>query len=98
MPRHFWLKVIFLGLYLLATPVPAAEPGITFDTPLSSSDLLQQAPKRVAASYSCSPRKTCSQIRSCAEAQWYLRNCSWGPRLDGDGDGAPCEALCGSNN
>ncbi|MHA6297847.1 excalibur calcium-binding domain-containing protein [Devosia sp. CAU 1758] len=50
------------------------------------------------AQVSCQPRRTCSQIGSCEEARWYLNNCSWGGRLDGDSDGAPCEQLCGSNN
>jgi hypothetical protein len=53
---------------------------------------------RLAQSWSCDQRKTCGKIRSCEEAQWYLANCSWGGRLDGDGDGSPCENLCGSNN
>jgi endonuclease YncB( thermonuclease family) len=45
-------------------------------------------------SYSCSPRRTCSAIRSCQEALWYLENCSWGGRLDRDNDGIPCESIC----
>lgn len=44
--------------------------------------------------YSCSPRRTCKQIGSCDEARWYLENCSWGGRLDRDGDGVPCEGIC----
>ncbi|MER9623289.1 thermonuclease family protein [Mesorhizobium sp. M0222] len=44
--------------------------------------------------YSCQPRRTCSQIGSCDEAQWYLQNCSWGGKLDRDGDGQACETLC----
>ncbi|MBV0892886.1 thermonuclease family protein [Paracoccus sp. Z118] len=48
----------------------------------------------VQRSYSCSPRRTCSQIGSCQEARWYLDNCSWGGRLDGDSDGVPCESIC----
>ncbi|MER9758521.1 thermonuclease family protein [Mesorhizobium sp. M0138] len=44
--------------------------------------------------YSCQPRRTCSQISSCDEAQWYLQNCSWGRKLDRDGDGLACETLC----
>lgn len=48
----------------------------------------------VAQSYSCQPRKTCGQIGSCQEANWYLWNCSWGGRLDGDSDGVPCESIC----
>lgn len=49
---------------------------------------------QVAQSYSCQPRRTCSQISSCDEAQWYLQNCSWGRKLDRDGDGQACETLC----
>lgn len=44
--------------------------------------------------YSCVPRRTCKQISSCDEAQWYLQNCSWGGKLDRDGDGVACETLC----
>ncbi|TIT50776.1 MAG: thermonuclease family protein, partial [Mesorhizobium sp.] len=51
--------------------------------------------KLVAQSgYSCEPRRTCKQISSCDEAQWYLQNCLWGGKLDRDGDGVACETLC----
>jgi hypothetical protein len=49
-----------------------------------------------AQTWSCSQRRLCTQISTCAEARWYLKNCSWGHRLDGEGDGIPCEKLCGS--
>ncbi|TKB94891.1 MAG: thermonuclease family protein, partial [Mesorhizobium sp.] len=51
--------------------------------------------KLVAQSgYSCEPRRTCSQIGSCEEANWYLQNCLWGGKLDRDKDGIPCESQC----
>ncbi|MFB9983035.1 thermonuclease family protein [Mesorhizobium kowhaii] len=50
--------------------------------------------RQVAQSYSCQPRRTCSQISSCDEARWYLDNCPWGGKLDRDSDGIPCESLC----
>lgn len=50
--------------------------------------------RQVAQSYTCQPRRTCSQIGSCDEANWYLSNCPWGGKLDRDGDGLPCESLC----
>lgn len=43
--------------------------------------------------YSCSARKTCGQMASCAEAKFHLNECGNG-RLDRDDDGAPCESLC----
>lgn len=42
------------------------------------------------ASFSCDGRKHCSQMRSCAEAKFFLANCP-GTKMDGDGDGIPCE-------
>ena len=51
--------------------------------------------KLVAQSgYSCELRRTCKQIASCEEAQWYLQNCTWGGKLDRDNDGVACETLC----
>ena len=70
-------------------------------TPLiaDETDLVQvEIPQTLqfAASYPCSPRKTRSKtIRSCEEAYWLFRNCSWGGALDRDNDGVPCETLCG---
>lgn len=42
---------------------------------------------------SCGAKRHCSEMTSCAEARFYLRQC--GVRsLDGDHDGIPCESLC----
>lgn len=43
--------------------------------------------------YSCSSKQYCSQMTSCDEALWYLRECGV-QTLDGDGDGRPCEVMC----
>ncbi|WP_244500481.1 excalibur calcium-binding domain-containing protein [Methyloceanibacter methanicus] len=48
------------------------------------------------AGMSCGPKRTCGEMASCAEAVHYLRDCGRG-RLDGDGDGIPCETLCGKD-
>jgi cold shock CspA family protein len=52
-------------------------------------------PRAPAASlFSCDGRTRCSQMRSCAEATFFLKNCP-GTQMDGDGDGVPCEQqLC----
>lgn len=59
-----------------------------------SDEIPEMLQRFVQGSYSCSPRRTCSQIGSCQEARWYLTNCSWGGRLDRDNDGVPCENMC----
>lgn len=44
--------------------------------------------------FSCSGKRYCRQMSSCAEANFYLRQCGVAS-LDGDSDGQPCEVLCG---
>jgi endonuclease YncB( thermonuclease family) len=41
----------------------------------------------------CGSRTYCREMASCAEARAYLEQCGL-KRLDGDGDGVPCESLC----
>jgi len=72
--------------------------GLVASQVASSPEPAISKPIELSQSWSCAPRKTCGKISSCEEAEWYLVNCSWGPRLDRDNDGAPCESLCGSNN
>jgi len=43
-----------------------------------------------ASRYKCDGRTRCSQMRSCAEATFFLENCP-GVEMDGDFDGIPCE-------
>jgi endonuclease YncB( thermonuclease family) len=42
----------------------------------------------------CGTKTYCKEMTSCEEARFYLLNCG-STRLDGDGDGTPCEKLCG---
>lgn len=44
-------------------------------------------------SYSCNVRKKCSQLINCDEAMFLLKSCGF-KRLDGNGDGVPCEKIC----
>jgi len=52
--------------------------------------LLGQSPTSIA----CGTKRFCREMRSCAEASYYLERCGL-HRLDGDRDGIPCETLCG---
>jgi uncharacterized protein HemX len=42
------------------------------------------------SNFHCDGRTYCSQMTSCAEATFFLRNCP-GTKMDGDGNGIPCE-------
>lgn len=43
-----------------------------------------------AGPYRCDGRTHCSQMTSCDEAMYFLRNCP-NTQMDGDGNGIPCE-------
>lgn len=60
----------------------AAPPG---DLPVSPTDALP-----ASSSFSCDGRTHCSQMTSCAEATFFLRNCP-AVEMDGNNDGVPCE-------
>jgi hypothetical protein len=46
-----------------------------------------------SAGWICGTKTTCGQMSSCDEAKFYLATCGV-KRLDGNGDGVPCEKLC----
>ncbi len=43
--------------------------------------------------FTCGAKRFCGEMSSCAEAIFHLEQCGL-ERLDGDGDGVPCEKLC----
>jgi hypothetical protein len=52
-------------------------------------------PRDTVAGRRCDGRVYCSQMTSCDEATWFLKNCP-GVKMDGEGDGVPCESQwCG---
>jgi Excalibur calcium-binding domain len=69
----------------LAGPVAAAPVS---DLPRQSED---------EGKFSCDGRVYCSQMTSCAEAKYFLAHCP-GTKMDGDGNGIPCERqFCGNH-
>ena len=57
---------------------------------LSSRPPAARAPL-AAPQFRCDGRTHCSQMSSCEEATWFIRNCP-GTQMDGDHDGVPCES------
>lgn len=61
------------------------------ESPTSSpASLGTSAAPVTATGFKCDGRILCSQMTSCAEATFFLRNCP-GVKMDGDNDGIPCE-------
>lgn len=88
------------GLWALSNPIPPWEwrkshPGTFGDQPRATG-LPRAAPAAAALSgAACGSKKHCSEMVSCEEARRYLTQCGI-KTLDGNGDGMPCESLCGS--
>jgi endonuclease YncB( thermonuclease family) len=63
---------------------------------VAASPVQREAPATSATAgqaFTCSGKRYCREMSSCAEAQFYLNKCGL-TRLDGDSDGVPCEAIC----
>lgn len=69
---------------LFESPQPA--PPVTPPQPAP----LFESKRPVQASFGCDGRQHCSQMTSCEEANFFLKNCP-NTKMDGDHDGRPCE-------
>jgi cold shock CspA family protein len=98
-PKHsrpFLAKIVGLTLVLalgafgfdyqqklpVASP-PQARPGST-GTESTATPITE------AQGFKCDGRTHCSQMTSCTEAKYFLKNCP-GTQMDGNNDGTPCE-------
>lgn len=61
--------------------------GEAFSAPANSTFSTENAPNK---QFRCDGRTHCSQMTSCAEATYFLRNCP-NTKMDGNNDGVPCE-------
>jgi hypothetical protein len=100
------LKKLILGALLGSVGVlayqqyterPASAEGLEAQSFYSDSsglgDLSEEPPE---PQYNCDGRIYCSQMTSCEEAEYFLANCP-GVKMDGGGDGVPCERQwCGN--
>jgi cold shock CspA family protein len=75
------------------TPQSAYEAPSSEYTPHSTSHTAYEAPSSVTEApspFHCDGRTHCSQMTSCAEAEFFLNNCP-NVKMDGNHDGEPCE-------
>jgi endonuclease YncB( thermonuclease family) len=72
-----------------ATPTGAPAAPVVVAAPPPQRPARGETPP--AVTLRCDGRTRCSQMRSCAEAQYFLAHCP-GVQMDGDGDGIPCES------
>jgi len=87
-------KQVPRGLWALSDPMPPWEwrklhPNVDSKPPVASVPVTGGT-----NSPGCGSKKRCSEMTSCEEARHYLTQCGI-KTLDGNGDGVPCDNLCG---
>lgn len=70
-----------------AHPVTPAEAAHSPVSPMASTTSSLSG----GLGFQCDGRQYCSQMTSCEEAKYFLRNCP-NTEMDGDHDGVPCES------
>mgnify|MGYP001176767674 FL=1 len=72
--------------YVLGARASLSQPRV--NEPVANRGARTEAPSTTA--FQCDGRIYCSQMTSCAEATYFLKNCP-GVKMDGNNDGIPCE-------
>jgi len=84
--------VIVMGIVSLwkhVTETPSAAPqGNSTELAETAAEEPELAVER--PDFRCDGRVYCREMTSCAEAQYFLDHCP-GVKMDGEGDGIPCE-------
>ena len=88
-------RSVFSGLLRLAVVLVLVAYGYSEYSRRASGPALsavetQATEQSASASFQCDGRTFCSQMSSCAEAKYFLKNCP-NVKMDGNHDGIPCE-------
>lgn len=85
------ILLIYLAFFVYNKVTETNKVPNRTEIPIISTPLKQ----RHIVNYSCDGKVYCSEMTSCEEARYYQKHCP-GTRMDGDGDGVPCESQwCG---
>ncbi len=86
--KPFFITIFGLAIIFSTTLLGTSGSTTPHGTKSHQVSLLKN--EKVDERYKCSGKIYCSEMTSCAEAKFYLRNCP-GTKLDGNYDGVPCE-------
>jgi len=89
------MKKILLGIVLGALALSAWQRVNHPESMTETANVEQPASLTVETitsppSFHCDGRTRCTEMTSCEEATFFLQNCP-GVKMDGGGDGVPCE-------
>jgi len=83
--------VVALGAYGYSEYTGRVNPQTVTESQTSdTATAIESSDSPVSVSFHCDGRTHCSQMTSCAEAEFFLRSCP-DVKMDGDHDGEPCE-------
>ena len=92
-----WAVIVLLFVVIAAGTRHAWSPGGGHAPGAAGPELRAPVAEPASGPWRCDGRTHCSQMTSCAEATWFLKNCQ-GVQMDGNHDGVPCEQQwCGSH-
>ncbi|NKB16943.1 MAG: excalibur calcium-binding domain-containing protein [Pseudanabaena sp. CRU_2_10] len=83
------LVLCFLG-WQIYTKYQTSRPLTTSNREVPSLINRPSSQKESSPLFRCDGRTHCSQMTSCAEATFFLKNCP-NVKMDGNNDGIPCE-------
>ncbi|MFO1367406.1 MAG: excalibur calcium-binding domain-containing protein [Marinagarivorans sp.] len=84
------LSSIVIIFYLKASQQEPAKPSASVAEAPPATTVRDIETREIEGNFSCQGKTYCSQMTSCSEAKFYLKNCP-NQKTDGDGDGEPCE-------
>ena len=86
--KPFLVSILGVGIALSGTLFVPPYNSPSHITKYQTTSLLKK--EKSDERYKCKGKIYCSEMTSCAEAKFYLRNCK-GTKIDGNHDGVPCE-------
>jgi micrococcal nuclease len=76
------------------TSMRRGRPGSSSSHSSTRTRFTSAPTSRPSSAGRCGTKRYCTQMNSCREAYFFMNSCGL-YRLDGDGDGVPCESICG---
>ena len=84
------LVVLVMAAALILSKYQKSQVGSYVQAKSAQPSSLISSPD-ASSRFSCDGRTHCSDMTSCAEAKFFIKNCP-NTKMDGDGDGVPCES------
>ena len=86
----YYLLIVLGVLVHYSSIQPEQRVPINNASKVISEPVIKPMVQTQALRFECDGRQYCSQMRSSAEADFFLKNCP-DTKMDGDNDGIPCE-------